>query len=202
MNAETSRRGAPKRGEPTARDRLVATTIELFYQEGIRAIGIDTVIAKSGVSKSSLYRTFASKDELIEAFAEEQNLRFWQWWDDVVNPFHGNPRAMIEALMNGLADLIASPQFRGCPFINIATEFPDPKHPATAIAYANKLEVHERLTTLSQEMGAHDPKLLGDQLALLMDGAYSQAAMTGTADLKKVIVESTTQLINQQIKVN
>jgi AcrR family transcriptional regulator len=93
MNAKTPRRGAPRRGEPSARERLVKTVLELFYQEGIRAIGIDRVVERSGVSKSPLYRTFASKDELIAAFAEEQDRRFWQWWDETARRFDGGPRA-------------------------------------------------------------------------------------------------------------
>src|ERR1700761_2049972 len=84
MSTTPRRRGAPRRDEPSARSRLIETATELFYQEGIRAIGIDTVVARSGVSKSSLYRTFASKDELIAAFAEEENWQFWQWWDGIV----------------------------------------------------------------------------------------------------------------------
>ena len=84
MTARTSRRGAPRRGDPSARERLIQTAIELFYQQGVRAIGIETVLVRSGVSKSSLYRTFASKEELIAAFAEEQNRRYWQWWDATI----------------------------------------------------------------------------------------------------------------------
>src|SRR5258708_39916308 len=68
--SKTTRRGAPRRGEPSARDRLIETAIELFYQEGIRAIGIDTVIARSGVSKYTIYRTFASYDVLVAAYTE------------------------------------------------------------------------------------------------------------------------------------
>ncbi len=111
--SKTTRRGAPRRGEPSARDRLIETAIELFYQEGIRAIGIDAVIARSGVSKSSLYRTFASKDDLIAAFAEEQNRRFWQWWDEITNRYAGAPRKQIEALFDGVADLKV-PGHRNC----------------------------------------------------------------------------------------
>src|SRR5258705_11183435 len=132
--SKTTRRGAPRRGEPSARDRLIETAIELFYQKGIRAIGIDTVIARSGVSKSSLYRTFASKDDLIAAFAEEQNRRFWQWWDEIVERHPGAPSQQISSLLEGIGDQIASPQFRGCPFINLAPEFPDRRHPGPAIA--------------------------------------------------------------------
>jgi AcrR family transcriptional regulator len=115
MSRKTTRRGAPRRGELSARQRLIESAIELFYQEGIRAIGIDTVVARSGVSKSSLYRTFASKDELIAAFAEEQNRRFWQWWDETTMRHIGVPRQQIEALFEGIAEQIANPQFSRLP---------------------------------------------------------------------------------------
>jgi AcrR family transcriptional regulator len=189
MNASTTRRGAPRRGEPSARERLVETATALFYREGVRAIGIDTVVERSGVSKSSLYRTFASKDELIAAFAEEQDRRYWQWWDSVVVPRAGAPRAQIEALFKALAEQIASPQFRGCPFINLATELPDPQHPGTAIACANKKEVRKRLRQLSRDLGARDPRRLGEQLALLIDGAYGHAMTLGAAGLERELVE-------------
>jgi AcrR family transcriptional regulator len=199
MNRETPRRGAPRRGEPSARERLVETAIELFYQEGIRAIGIDTVVERSGVSKSSLYRTFASKDALIAAFAEEQNRRFWRWWNETVRRFEGAPRAQINALLAGVAEQIASPQFRGCPFINLATEFPSRQHPGTAVACGNKKEVRRRLRAISREIRARDPRRLGDQLALLIDGAYGQATTLGEAGLKRELIETATLLIEAQL---
>ena len=67
------RRGAPPKGEASARERILATANELFYREGVRAIGVDTVVERSGVSKTSLYRVFESKDALIAAFAAERN---------------------------------------------------------------------------------------------------------------------------------
>jgi len=71
------RRGTPPKGEVSARERILATASQLFYHEGIRAIGIDTVVERSGVSKTSLYRLFESKDALIAAFAAEQDRSFW-----------------------------------------------------------------------------------------------------------------------------
>jgi AcrR family transcriptional regulator len=195
----TTRRGAPRRGEPSARERLVESAIELFYQEGIRAIGIDTVVARSGVSKSSLYRTFASKDELIEAFAEEQNRRFWQWWDGTIARHPGAPRRQIEALFEAIPEQIANPQFRGCPFINLATEFPDHRHRGTAIACNNKREVRQRLRVLARALGARNPRKLGDQLALLIDGAYSHAVTLGAASLKGELIEMAKLLIDAQV---
>jgi AcrR family transcriptional regulator len=197
MNA-TARRGAPRRREPTARERLVATAIELFYQDGIRAIGIEAVLAKSGVAKSTLYRTFASKDELIAAVAEEQNRRFWEWWGDLERQNVHSPRRLVEALFAAIVDQISSPTFRGCPFINLATEISDRGHPGARIASANKQLVRQRLRELSAAMGARDPICLGDQLALLMDGASGQAITLGPSDLGQELVGATMQLIDGQ----
>lgn len=199
MSKTTTRRGAPRRGEPSARERLIEIAIELFYQEGIRAIGIDTVVARSGVSKSSLYRTFASKDELIAAFAEEQNRRFWRWWDKTIERHVGEPRQQIEALFEGVAGQIANPRFRGCPFINLATEFPDRQHPGTTIACTNKREVCKRLRVLAHDLGARDPRQLGDQLALLIDGAYGHAVTLGPAGLRRELIEMAKLLIDAQV---
>jgi len=74
------RRGAPLKGEASARERILATANELFYREGIHVTGVDTVVERSGVSKTSLYRVFRSKDELITAFATERDRSFWEWW--------------------------------------------------------------------------------------------------------------------------
>jgi AcrR family transcriptional regulator len=199
MGKTTTRRGAPRRGEPSARDRLIETAIELFYKEGIRAIGIDTLVARCGLSKSSLYRTFASKEEVIAAFAEEQNRRFWQWWDEITTRHVGAPRQQIEALFEGIAEQIATPQFRGCPFINLATEFPDRQHPGTAIACANKMEVRKRLRILARALNARDPRRLSDQLALLIDGAYGHAVTLGAAGLRHELIEMATLLIDAQV---
>jgi AcrR family transcriptional regulator len=199
MSTRTTRRGAPRRGEPSARERLVETAIELFYREGIRAISVDAVVERSGVSKSSLYRTFASKEELIAAFAEEQNRRFWQWWDETTTRHAGAPRKQIEALFDGIAEQIANPQFRGCPFINLATEFPDRQHAGTAIACTNKKEVCKRLRLLARAVGASDPRQLSDQLALLIDGAYGHAVTLGAAGLRGELVEMVRLLIDAQV---
>jgi AcrR family transcriptional regulator len=200
MSTKKRRRGAPRRDEPSAHARLVETAAELFYQEGIRAIGIDTVIARSGVSKSSLYRTFASKDDLIAAFAEEENQRFWRWWDEIVEGHAGAPSQQIMSLLEGISGQIASPQFRGCPFINLATEFPDRKHPGTAIACANKREMRQRLRALAHALDARDPNRLANQLALLIDGAYGQAVTLGPDNLKRELIDAAKVLIDAQIR--
>jgi AcrR family transcriptional regulator len=151
------------------------------------------------VAKSTLYRTFASKDALVAAVADEQNRRFWEWWNSIEQQHTGTPRQLVEAIFNGIADIISRPTFRGCPFINLATEFPDRTHPGTQIACANKHAVRQRLRALSAAMGARNPESLGDQLALLMDGAYGQAITLGTSNLRRELVSAAVQLIEGQI---
>jgi AcrR family transcriptional regulator len=157
------------------------------------------VVERSGMSKSSLYRTFASKEELIAAFAEEQNRRFWQWWNETTIRHAGAPRKQIEALFEAIAEQIANPQFRGCPFINLATEFPDRQHTGTAIACSNKKEVRKRLRLLTGALGARDPRRLAGQLALLMDGAYGHAVTLGAVGLRGELVEMVRLLIDAQV---
>src|SRR5271154_4338077 len=128
------RRGAPPKGELSARERILATASELFYREGIRAIGVDTVVERAGVSKTSLYRLFESKDALIAAVAAEQDRSFWAWWHRVEGQHVDDPRALLDALLSGIAKRIERPDFRGCPFLNLATEFPDRNHPGRVVA--------------------------------------------------------------------
>jgi AcrR family transcriptional regulator len=106
MAAARPRRGAPPKGAASARERILATANELFYREGIHATGVDTVVERSGVSKTSLYRAFRSKDELIAAFATERDRSFWAWWDRIEERHAEDPRALLEALLRRIAKLI------------------------------------------------------------------------------------------------
>ena len=103
------RRGAPLKGEVSARERILATANELFYREGVRAIGVDTVVERSGVSKTTLYRLFESKDALIAAFAAERDRSNWEWWDRIEEQHADDPRAMLEALLSEIARRIGVP---------------------------------------------------------------------------------------------
>src|ERR1700682_5032354 len=151
------RRGAPPKGEVSARERILATASELFYREGIRAIGVDTVVERSGVSKTTLYRLFESKDALIAAFAAEQDRSFWARWDQIEAQHADDPRALLEALLCWIAERIGRPAYRGCPFFNLATEFPDKNPPGRVVARSNKEELRARLATIVARLGAGDP---------------------------------------------
>ena len=189
------RRGAPPKGELSARERILATANELFYREGVRAIGVDTVVERSGVSKTTLYRVFDSKDALIAAFAAERDRLNWEWWDRIEEQHPDDPRALLEALLSEIARRIGGPAYRGCPFLNLATEFPDDNHPGRVAARANKEELRARLATIVAKLDVRDPNRVASQIALIINGAYVTGLLAETADLRSKLVDAAMKLL-------
>jgi len=189
------RRGAPPKGEVSARERILATANELFYREGVRAIGVDTVVERSGVSKTTLYRLFESKDALIAAFAAERDRLNWEWWDRIEKQHPDDPRALLEALLSEIARRIGGPAYRGCPFLNLATEFPDDNHPGRIAARANKKELRARLATVVAKLGVGDPSRVASQMALLINGAYVTGLVAKPADLRGDLIDAAMKLL-------
>jgi AcrR family transcriptional regulator len=189
------RQGAPPKGEVSARERILATANELFYREGVRAIGVDTVVERSGVSKTTLYRLFESKDALIAAFAAERDRLNWEWWDRIEKQHPDDPRALLEALLSEIARRIGGPAYRGCPFLNLATEFPDHNHCGRVAARANKAELRARLATIVAKLGVGDPSRVASQMALLINGAYATGIVAKPADLKGDLVDAAMKLL-------
>ena len=189
------RRGAPLKSEASARERILATADELFYREGINATGVDTVVERSGVSKTSLYRVFPSKDALIAAFAAEKDRLFWAWWDRIEEQHAGDPRALLEALLSGIAQRIRRPGYRGCPFLNLATEFPDDNHPGRVVARGNKEEMRARLAVILGKLGVRDPNRTASQIALIINGALVTGLIAEQADLRGDLVDAAMKLL-------
>src|SRR5260370_18659002 len=132
----------------SARERILEPADYLFYREGINAVGIDTIIEKSGVAKMSLYRSFASKDELVAAYLEARGQRYWQWWEGVMALNPSQPRRQLRDLFEAIAVRTRQPEFRGCAFLKAAAEFPEECSRARVVALAHKKEQRKRLLNL------------------------------------------------------
>ena len=157
-----------------ARDRLFSAAINLFYRNGIRAVSVDAIAEEAGTTKVTFYRVFESKDDLIVQVLEEQSKRFWEWWDGIVAEHPGQPRKQIDELIERFqTEIIGDEECRGCAVANAAVEIVDEEHPARAVIKKHKLEIAQRLRDLCREMGARQPDVLGDALALLYSGAFS-----------------------------
>ncbi|GHG82457.1 TetR/AcrR family transcriptional regulator [Comamonas sp. JC664] len=154
------------------RERILATASELFYRQGVRAVGVDLVVEKAGVAKTSLYRYFGTKDDLIAAFLQREDADFWGGWDRVAQANADAPLAELEAHLRWIAERVARPNYRGCPQLNVAAEFPDADHPARRVATAHKQELRRRLNRIAERLGVERPDELAGQLALLINGAF------------------------------
>jgi AcrR family transcriptional regulator len=182
-----------------ARQRILNTASEMFYRDGVRAVGIDAIIAQSGVAKMSLYRNFPSKDALVTAWLEDRNGFFWRRWDKAEAARAGDPRGQLEAILDMVAATASHPKWRGCPFLNTGTEFPVPDHPARAVILAHKRTVCARLRALAAAAKAHDPDLLAEQLQLLIDGAYAIGQSLGPDGPAKTVAAAGRSLIAASI---
>lgn len=171
------RRGAPRKTDATARERIMSVAEELFYREGISATGVDRIVEVSGVSKTSLYRVFQSKDELIAAYAEAHDQRFWDRWDKAAAIYKNKPLAQLNAVLDGVAESIGRPTYRGCPFINLAIELPDENHPARIIAAASKTRLKKQLENLVAQLSVAYPGRVAEQILLLVNGAYANGSI-------------------------
>lgn len=158
-----------------ARERILKAATELFTAQGINATGMDQLSTVAEVSKRTLYTHFPSKDELVGAYLQSLVDALLPVPPSPVQPTP-SPREQLLAVFDWKLPETTAP-FRGCPFLNVSVEVPDPGHSAHQLAAAYKREFAGRLTDIARQAGVADPEILGEQLALLFDGA----AARGTA---------------------
>lgn len=155
------------------RGRILKTASALFYREGTRAVGVDLIVAKSGVAKTSLYRHFPSKDDLIEAFLLSEDEDFWRHWDETTAAHQGDPEGELAAQLQWIGDRIRRVGYRGCPQVNIVAEYADETHRARKVAAAHKAEMRRRLGVIARAMALPEPDRFALQMAIVIDGALS-----------------------------
>jgi AcrR family transcriptional regulator len=154
------------------RARILATACTLFYQRGVRAVGVDLVVEKAGVAKTSLYRHFGTKDDLVAAFLKREDEDFWGTWNRVAGQHVDDAAAELDAHLEWIGERVGRPNYRGCPQINVAAEFPEIDHPARKVAAAHKRQMRQRLKGIAERLGVARPDELAGQLSLFINGAF------------------------------
>ena len=149
---------------------------ELFYREGIGAVGVDTISERAGVSKRTLYNRFAGKDELVAEYLHRRDER-WRVYLQGVSERVVEPREKLLAVFGAYGEWLVGEGFRGCAFANAVAEIPDPDHPARIVARKHKEGVREYLSALAKEAGVDEPESLAERLLILLEGATATAAM-------------------------
>ncbi|MEV0296608.1 TetR family transcriptional regulator [Nocardia sp. NPDC050710] len=158
-----------------AKQRLLTTAEELFYAEGIRAVGVDRLLQESGVGRASFYRHFASKDDLVVAVLEDRDRRWLEWLRESVEEKAADPADRPIAVFDALSERFARNDFRGCAFINTMIEVADPRSAAHQVADRHKRRVIAYLAELLEAAGHTDAAELAAEFALLVDGAIVTA---------------------------
>jgi AcrR family transcriptional regulator len=185
MIASTTRRPAAERrdGLPPPRERILTAAREMFYRQGIHAVGVDAIAEAAGTNKMTLYRHFASKDLLIAACLTELMEDFEAAWDAIAAAHAGDPKGQLLAWLRHVCDFKEHEAERGCGLANAAVELPDKDHPARRVVREAKSRGRERLIGLCGACNLLDPEGLADEILLLWEGARVTAQSVGSDGL-------------------
>lgn len=182
--------------EPTdVRERILECASSLFYRQGVRAVGVDLVVEQAGVAKTSLYRHFRTKDDLVVAFLEREEVDFWSTWDAVAARHANDPAGELAAHMRWIGARLSRSNYRGCPQINVSAEFPEQDHPARQVARAHMQGLRSRLGAIAERLDVARPDELAAQLALLVNGAFVSSELLATDDAPRILLASAHALV-------
>jgi len=184
----------PTAAVPPARQRILDTATALFYSRGLRAVGVDTIIAESSVAKATFYKHFPAKDELIVAHLDIVD-EVWRGQLHAAARAAGpNPADQLVGLFDALDAACRRDGYRGCGFINAAAEAAagTPVHDRTI---AHKRAVLAWITDLARDAGVADPGRLARSLTLLLDGALASGALDADPEAAAVARSTAAQLV-------
>lgn len=187
--------GTRRAAKSEAKQRLLKAADRLFYQDGIRSVGIDRVIAEAGVAKMTLYTHFPSKDDLILAVLQYREERVLEFFRSAMERHAKQSKNKLRTFFAALNDWFESPGFRGCAFQNAAVEFADSAHRGMQFVRDHKRRFAAMLQALVEEsVGKADAKL-APAVALLVEGAIMTAVIHGNADAAGVARNAAMRLV-------
>jgi AcrR family transcriptional regulator len=169
----------PAGDDESARGRLLNAATHLFCRNGINATGIDAIIDEAGTAKTTLYKLFGSKTNLVHAVLESEGKQWREWFIAAIEAGGGDPQTKLARIFPALKKWFGEERFYGCPFINAVAEHDKHQKQFRNIALRHKKVVLAHIEKLAAEMGAADPEVLAHQLALLIDGAIVAAMVSG-----------------------
>jgi AcrR family transcriptional regulator len=164
--------------DESARGRLLAAATHLFCKNGINATGIDAIIDEAGTAKTTLYKLFGSKTNLVNAVLESEGRQWREWFIDAIESGGGDAETKLARIFPALKSWFGEERFYGCPFINAVGEHDKDAKQFRAIAMKHKKVVLAHIEKLAGEMGATEPEVLAHQLGLLIDGAIVAAMVS------------------------
>lgn len=183
----------PARIETGPRDRLLRAATALFCRRGINAVGVDAIVQEAGTAKTTLYKLFGSKDQLVEEVLRREGELWRDWFMAAILKAAATPDERLRAIFPVLAQWFRQKRFYGCPFINAVAEHDKSSDRLRKLALGHKRQVLEFIRELAADSGVADPDLLTHEIALLIDGAIVAAMITkdaGVADVAQAALSS------------
>ncbi len=198
MTAAATRNPPPTPGVGSARERILQTAFQLFYAKGIRAVGVDLLIAESGVAKATFYKHFPAKDDLVVAYLDQVDSEWTGQLADAAAAAGSDPADQLVGLFDALSGACRRDGYRGCAFINTAAE----SQPGTAVherTLAHKSAILAWVSDLATRAGARDPHALARALTLLLDGGLASGALDAGLDAPAVAKQSAALLVSAAV---
>ena len=171
MATETRRTEILEEAAAPPRARILKAARELFYRHGLHTVSVDAIAEAADTNKTTLYRHFASKDELVAECLREYGRMLETAWAETERVHAGQPKEQLLAWLRFLAEFKLDGTERGCAFANAAVELPEPDHPARRVIEEYKRRHRDLIIELCRKAGLRDPELLADELFLLCEGA-------------------------------
>jgi AcrR family transcriptional regulator len=179
-----------------AREQLLNTASRLFFEKGFHAVGVDTIVAESGITKMTMYKHFPSKDHFIVAILERSSEIYWDWFESVIQGI-SDPLAQLSAIFEAVATGHAkSPKSTYCLYQNVAVEFPNPEHIANQAAVSHKQSIVNRLQGICEYAGLKSPDMLARQLFVLLEGFCISSRFFGVDSPAADVVQAAKNLID------
>ena len=182
----------------SARQRILDTAFRLFYAHGIRAVGVDRIIAESGVAKATLYKYFPAKDDLVLAYLDRVDEVWNGQLHAAAEAAGSDPADRLVGLFDALGSACRRDGYRGCGFINAAAEA-EPGTPVHERTVAHKREVLAWVRGLAAEGGADDPDGLARSLTLLLDGGLASGALDADPEAAASAKEAAAALVRRAL---
>ena len=190
--------GRPRATASDARRRILETASRLFYAEGLRAVGIDRIIAEANVAKMTLYTHFPSKDDLILAVLKHQEDWVSEFFRSAIVRHGRKAKSPLRAFFAALKEWFKSPRFRGCAFQNAAIELADPAHAGTEFVREQKQRFGEFLRGLIEQSVGKEAAKISPAVALLVEGAIVMATIHGKPDAADVARDAALKLVAEE----
>ena len=165
------------------RDELVRKALDVFYENGFHATGMDRLVTETGISKTSMYKHFRTKEDLILAVLRLRDEEFRNWLTRRMEALAADPRGRLRAMFDALDEWFGQKGFRCCMFVKASSEYQDPAHPIHAQSAQHKKLLLMSVEELAGKLDLSDPALLARQLLLLADGAIVTAHLLGGEDV-------------------